>query len=81
MLPQYSWRQKSCLRRCDCGITSLSGETWEDQGEQIDDTLIADRREDWGDNLPDDVVFITCGVDAEDDRSELEIVGWGRHEE
>mgnify|MGYP001239610588 CR=1 FL=1 len=81
MLPQNSWRQKSCLRRYECRLTSLSGETWEDQGEQIDDTSIADRREDWGDNLPDDVVFITCGVDAEDDRSELEIVGWGRHEE
>ena len=54
------------------------GETWEDQGEQIDDTSIADRPEDWGDNLPDDVVLmtcgaavITCGVDVQDDRFEL----------
>ena len=43
--------------------------------------VVADRREDWGDNLPDDVVLITCGVDVQDDRFELEVVGWGRDEE
>ena len=62
-------------------VNTYLGETWEDQGEQIDDTSVADRREDWGDNLPDDVVLITCGVDVQDDRFELEVVGWGRDEE
>ena len=28
-------------------------------------------------SVPDGVVFITCGVDAQADRLELEIVGWG----
>lgn len=62
-------------------VNTFLGETWEDQGEQIEDSSIADRREDWGDQLPDEVVLITAGVDVQDDRFELEVVGWGRDEE
>lgn len=35
----------------------------------------------WTDLLPDGVALITCGVDVQDDRLELEIVGWGAAEE
>ena len=62
-------------------VNTFLGESWEDAGEQIDDSLLTDRREDWGDSLPEDVVLLTCGVDVQDDRFELEIVGWGRDEE
>ena len=37
-----------------------------------------ERREDWGDRLPAGVVAITAGIDTQDDRLELEIIGWGR---
>ena len=40
-----------------------------------------DRLEDWGDRLPAGVATITAGVDVQDDRLELEVVGWGRDEE
>jgi phage terminase large subunit GpA-like protein len=62
-------------------VNTYLGETWEDQGDQIDDTSIADRREDWGEDLQNEVVLLTCGVDVQDDRLELEVVGWGRDEE
>ncbi|MCC6919373.1 MAG: phage terminase large subunit family protein [Alphaproteobacteria bacterium] len=39
------------------------------------------RLEAWGERLPADVVTLTAGVDVQDDRLELEIVGWGRDEE
>lgn len=39
------------------------------------------RAETWGDLLPDGVAVITAGVDVQDDRLEVEIVGWGRGEE
>lgn len=35
----------------------------------------------WTELLPDGVVVITAGVDVQDNRIEVEIVGWGRNEE
>ncbi|NIJ07228.1 phage terminase large subunit GpA-like protein [Sphingomonas vulcanisoli] len=50
-------------------------------GKQIDgDTLLA-RREIWDAVVPDGVAKITAGVDVQDYRVEIEIVGWGRDEE
>lgn len=57
-------------------------ETWQDMaGEQVDPTELMTRRERWGLDLPAGVVLLTCGVDVQDNRLELEIVGWGRGEE
>jgi phage terminase large subunit GpA-like protein len=40
------------------------------------------QREDYRpDAIPDDILVITCGVDCQDDRFELEVVGWGDGEE
>ncbi|QSR16058.1 phage terminase large subunit family protein [Novosphingobium sp. KA1] len=44
------------------------------------DTLTA-RREIWAAQVPDGVAVITCGIDVQDYRVELETVGWGRDEE
>ena len=57
-------------------------ETWEDMsGEAIDPTGLLKRRENFGKHLPKDVAIITAGVDVQDNRLELEIVGWGKDEE
>lgn len=56
-------------------------ESWEDQGERVDDFAIAERSEPFGDLLDSNILVITCGVDVQDDRIELEIVGWGKEEE
>jgi phage terminase large subunit GpA-like protein len=62
-------------------VNTFLGETWEEQGDQVDGHDLMDRREDFGDELPDDVLLLTAGVDVQDDRLEIEIVGWGRGEE
>ena len=62
-------------------VNTFLGETWEEQGERLDEYDLMDRREDWGDMLPEDSVLLTCGVDTQDDRLEYEIVAWGRGEE
>jgi phage terminase large subunit GpA-like protein len=62
-------------------VNTYLGETWEEQGEQVDDYAIAARRESFGETLPLDVVLLTAGVDVQDDRLEVEIVGWGRDDE
>ena len=62
-------------------VNTTLGETWEDQGETLDEYDLMSRREDFGDQLPEDVLLITAGIDCQDDRLEYEIIGWGRGEE
>ena len=53
------------------------GELFEDRGGlQDEDTMLA-RREEYGAELPNGVLVLTCGVDTQDDRLEYEVVGWG----
>lgn len=57
-------------------------ESWEDMaGEMIDPTNLMVRREHFGEYLPEGVAVLTAGVDVQDNRLEVEIVGWGRSEE
>lgn len=63
-------------------INTYLGESWEDDGERLDDFQISSHREDYtSDSLPEEVVFLTAGVDVQDDRLEMEVVGWARDEE
>jgi phage terminase large subunit GpA-like protein len=39
------------------------------------------RREEFGNFLPDGIAVLTAGVDIQDDRLEIEVVGWGKDEE
>lgn len=61
-------------------VNTILAETWEDQGDGVDDYAISQRKEDY-EGIPDDVVLLTAGVDVQDDRLEVEIVGWGAGEE
>jgi len=56
-------------------------ETWEDQGERVDDHDVASRAETFGDKIDDSIEIITCGIDVQDDRIAIEVVGWARDEE
>jgi phage terminase large subunit GpA-like protein len=60
--------------------TSL-GEPWEEGGEQIDAEDLASRREEYGAEVPDQVKVLTAAVDTQDDRFEIEVVGWGAGKE
>ena len=60
--------------------TSL-GETWEEQGERVDEAALESRKASWGDELPAGVAVVTAGVDFQDDRFEIEVTGWGVNEE
>jgi phage terminase large subunit GpA-like protein len=60
--------------------TSL-GETWEADAEKIDPHSFADNLETWEDGAPLGVLLVTCGVDVQADRLEIERVGWGVDEE
>lgn len=53
------------------------GETWEEEGEQLEDEALMKRREKYNCEVPDEVLYLTAGVDTQDDRFEIEVVGWG----
>lgn len=56
--------------------TSL-GETWEAESEKSDPTSLLARRENYtAARLPSGILYLTAGVDCQDDRLELEVVGW-----
>jgi phage terminase large subunit GpA-like protein len=57
-------------------INTALGETWEDRGFTADPDSLAARCEDFGPEVPQEAVILTCGVDVQGDRLELEVVGW-----
>lgn len=52
-------------------------QTWEEEGKEIDYTTLYKRRENYNCEVPNDVLVLTAGVDTQDDRFEIEVVGWG----
>ena len=62
-------------------INTRLAELWEDVTIKIEAEKLLERRENYGPKVPDQVLVITAGVDVQDDRLELEIVGWGRGSE
>lgn len=59
-------------------VNTFLGESWEDQDGEIDeiDSLIK-RRKNYECEVPKGVLVLTAGVDVQDDRLEVEVVGWG----
>lgn len=58
-------------------VNTELGETWEEAGEVVEDTMLYNRREVYDADVPDGVIVLTAGVDVQDDRFEVEVVGWG----
>lgn len=63
-------------------VNTYLGESWEDQdGEITEIDSLLERREIYNCEVPDDALVLTAGVDVQDDRLEIEIVGWGVEKE
>lgn len=61
-------------------INQVLGQSHEDDGEHPEEGSLLARRERW-EGRPDAVLFHTVGVDVQDSRLEIELVGWGVDEE
>lgn len=57
------------------------GQTWEEKIEKMDFLDVAKRKEEYEAEIPTQVQVLTAGVDVQDDRLEVELVGWGVGEE
>jgi phage terminase large subunit GpA-like protein len=62
-------------------VNTYLAETWEDQGDSIDEYSLMDHREDFGEKLPNQIVMVTAGVDVQDNRLEVSTIGWGKDDE
>ena len=56
---------------------TVLGLPYENLAGTIDIETVQEKGEDYGAELPDGVLVLTCGVDVQDNRLELEVVGWG----
>ncbi len=72
-------RSKKDKEKLKTFINTYLGESWEDQdGEMAEKETLMKRRERYECEVPDPVLVLTAGVDVQDDRLEIEVVGWGK---
>lgn len=57
------------------------GQTWEEEGNEIDHDALYNRREKYNCEVPAEVIYLTAGIDTQDDRFEVEVVRWGADRE
>lgn len=63
-------------------INLVLGEPYEDRGDKaLSETRLLQRREVWPGEVPPQAAVLTAGADVQDDRVEIEVVGWGADEE
>ena len=73
---------KSDPPRLQTFINTRLGEPYEDRdAAPVEAERLMARAEPLGNVLPEGVALITAGIDTQDDRLELEIVGWGKDDE
>jgi len=53
------------------------GETWSEEAAQVHADSLEKNREHYDAEVPEGVVLLTAGADVQDNRIEVEIVGWG----
>ena len=61
-------------------VNTVLAETYEEEGEKLDNFELAERREPMP-NVPENVAFATCGVDVQDDRLEATTIFWSKDDE
>lgn len=77
---QQEQEKKSELMRTF--VNTVLGETYKEPGEAPEWQRVYLRREHYKiGTVPERVLFLTCGVDVQKDRLELEVVGWGQKKE
>ncbi|MFZ5586134.1 MAG: phage terminase large subunit family protein [Thermodesulfobacteriota bacterium] len=85
----YSWGQaaadfiaaKGDREKLKVWVTHVLAEAWEEAGQTVEASFLAKRRERYAAEVPDGVLLLTVGGDTQDDRIELEVVGWGHGRE
>ncbi len=75
---QKEYKENGDVNKLKTFINTVLGETWEPRGKGADDDSLLSRRERYEAELPEGILLLTASVDVQDDRFEIEVVGWGR---
>lgn len=69
--------KKGNIEQLKSWTNTAMAETWDEQGDAVEESDLVARMEWYDADVPDGVILLTAGVDTQDDRFEYEIVGWG----
>lgn len=53
-------------------------ECWEEEGEKLEHEVLMNRREMYQARVPDGVKILTAAIDTQDNRFEIDVIGWGK---
>ena len=76
-----SYLDKLALDDLQVFVNVSLGETFEENADKVDSESLQARAEEYKATVPMGGVYLTCGIDMQMDRLELEIVAWGVGEE
>lgn len=62
-------------------VNTVLAESWEETGEKLEEEELLKRCEGYPAEVPDEVKVLTAAVDVQDDRLEVEVIGWGSGKE
>lgn len=62
-------------------VNQTQGQTFSYDGREVSSNYLVQRREVYEYPVPNDVLVLTAGVDIQDDRIEVEVIGWCMYEE
>ena len=72
------YKENGDINKLKTFVNTVLGETWKERGKGADDNSLISRREEYKADLPEGVLVLTASVDVQDDRFEVEVVGWGQ---
>ena len=73
------WKSKDDSEMLKVFVNTVLGEAWLVDGDSINPNELYERRIKYNALVPTDVLILTAGVDVQDDRFEMEVVGWGEN--
>ncbi|SHN77340.1 phage terminase large subunit family protein [Desulfitobacterium chlororespirans] len=77
IIEEFKEAKKSGIETFKAWTNTSLGESWEEEGEKLDEDALYNRREMYSSDVPDGVKILTAAVDTQDDRFEIEVQGWG----
>ncbi len=77
IIAEFKEAKRKGLETFKTWVNTTLGESWEEKTNDQDHTKLVSRRVRYDCEVPKDVLVLTAGVDVQDDRLEVEIVGWG----
>lgn len=74
-------KKKGNIEQLKAWTNTEMGQTWEEDSQMIEADSLYLRCEEYDAEVPAEVLVLTAGVDVQDDRFEMEVVGWGVEKE